>query len=204
MTGRTIGIAFAALLMAGAAPAAGQDGDQDGACETTFRTLLAGKAHGYPFTARSVNRFNGTETASLFTAESPTASMTVDERTGLHILMRDGKSWQSADKGATWTFLYEIPANQRATMEKTLTDRAASATDITCTDAVAYDDKPYRQLTGRWPKDAQGMTGTATYYLDDTGTWQVAVTEINMNGQKSKITQVRLEETGEMPEGPED
>ena len=178
-------------LFAGTGSSLAADAD----CEEAFRTLLRGDSGEYPFTARSVTEFSGTKTNSIFAAESPGAYLTIDERTGLWILIRDGKAWQSADKGGSWKHLYDLPANQAGQIGENLAKRAESAANIACEDGIAFGDGTYRRLSGEWEDTgAIKATGRSDYFIRDDGSWHAAVTEMTMTSGTSKITQVKLPE----------
>ncbi|MDD9909662.1 MAG: hypothetical protein OXR62_08220 [Ahrensia sp.] len=167
----------------------------DADCEDTFRALLRGESGEYPFTARSVTEFSGTKTVSIFAAQSPSTSLTIDERTGVWVVFRDGKAWQSADKGKSWKHLYDLPAKQADQIRESLAKRAAAATNIACADGVEFEGGTYRSVSGEWQSgDATNADGRSTYFLKADGSWHAAITEMTMTSGSSTITQVKLPE----------
>jgi len=181
-------------IIAGSASAFAADED----CEETFRRLLGGEAAGndsgaYPFTARSVTETSGQKMTSIFVAQDDKTFLTIDDNSKSWVVLRDGTGWVSTNKGKSWKKAYTLDPAQIAKQKQQTKQRAEEATNITCTDGVAFEGNHYRQLSGDWKSvDGSGLTGHADYYLNEDGTWHAQVQDMISNGQNTKITQVRV------------
>ncbi len=181
--------AFAISLTMSGGVALAADAD----CEETFRKLLRGDGGNYPSTSRSVTEINGATMKSTFVAQDDKTFLTIDEASKSWVVLRDNVGWVSTDKGKSWKKAYEIDPAQQEKQKANLKLRAEQATDIACADGVAFQGGTYRQLSGDWEAvDGTGLKGHADYYLNGDGTWHAQVQDMVMNGNRTKITQVRV------------
>ncbi len=165
----------------------------DAGCEETFRQLLRGGSGDYPNTSRSVTEMNGVSMKSTFVAQDANTFLTIDETSKSWVVLRDNVGWVSTDEGKSWKKAYELDLAQQEKQKANLKLRAEQATNITCTNGVAFQGGTYRRLSGDWKAvDGSGLVGRNDFYLNEDGSWQASVSDMVMNGNPTKITQVRV------------
>jgi len=184
--------ALAMSLLANGGSAFAADAD----CEEKFRQLLGGGGSDsgeYPFTARSITEMSGQTMTSTFVAQDDETFFTIDDNSKSWVVLRDGTGWVSTNEGKSWKKAYTIDPVQAAKQKVQTQQRAEEATNIACADGVEFEGDTYRQLSGDWKSvDGTGLTGHADYYLRADGRWHAQVQDMMSNGQRTKITQVRV------------
>lgn len=171
----------------------------DAECEAKFRQMLSGQGGDYPNTSRSVTETGGVKMTSTFVAQDDKTFLTIDDTSKSWVVLRDNTGWVSTDKGKSWKKAYTLDPAQTEKQKADLRQRAEEATNIVCSDGVAFEGSIYRRLSGDWKStDGSDLAGHTDYYVKADGTWHAQVIDMTMGGQRTKITQVRVPEGDEL------
>ena len=191
---------LAGLLVSGAMGAALAESHDEASCRALFAGIYTGATAQYPNGTRSVTKTGGQVMEGRAMSEAEDRWMSMDDTHGIWSMMRGQTGYSSRDEGKSWTKSFTFTEEQRANAKAESGRRAEAATDVTCTDDVEFEGRPYKRVSGTWKaSDGTGMSGTSTFYLDADGDWYAQEVVMDMAGSKTEITQVRLPEDEWVP-----